>query len=330
MWRNSANVKAPPMRRNVLMTLAMVSLLGGVRAKADDVAYAYCPLGEGYVFLYQSLAGFDVIANLKCGEQVAVLDTQDKDRARVRTANGKEGYVFKYTIKADASGNQRQPPVAGNASTEQPQRPPQIRPEAMPKAPPSESQPRVQPSSESRAPLRAFRHGAELEVFAAYSYIRANLVFSGAPLTIQGASSSATVYFNNWLGVLGDFGLYHQGNVAASGFSITFSSYQFGPTLRYRNQTHLTPFAHLIAGGEHAGGTLYTRSLGAGIPPLGASNAFLLTAGAGADWRLSQRITIRLVEADYLHAEFLNASSSGNRQENLRLSTGVVFTFGHE
>ena len=86
----------------------------------------------------------------------------------------------------------------------------------------------------------------------------------------------------------------------------------------------------MIAGGGHAGGTLYTRSLGAGIPPLGASNAFLLTAGAGADWRLSQTITIRLVEADYLHSQFLNASSSGNRQESLRLSTGVVFTFGHE
>src|SRR5438309_10850668 len=100
MWRNSANAKAPPMRRNVLITLLMVSLLCSARAKADDVAYAYCPLGEGYVFLYDSLAAFGVVANLKCGEQVIVLDVQDKDRTRVRTANGKEGYVFKYTITA--------------------------------------------------------------------------------------------------------------------------------------------------------------------------------------------------------------------------------------
>jgi len=54
-------------------------------AQADDIAYAYCPLGEGYVFLYDSLTGFQVLANLKCGQMLTVVDARDKDRTRVRT-----------------------------------------------------------------------------------------------------------------------------------------------------------------------------------------------------------------------------------------------------
>jgi hypothetical protein len=58
------------------------------------------------------------------------------------------------------------------------------------------------------------------------------------------------------------------------------------------------------------------------------NNAFVLTGGAGVDWKVSPRIAIRLLQADYLHSEFLNGG--GNRQENIRLSTGVVFSFGRE
>jgi len=65
------------------------------------------------------------------------------------------------------------------------------------------------------------------------------------------------------------------------------------------------------------------------VPQLGANNAFLFTAGGGADWRLTPRIGIRLVQAEYLHSQFLNGSGNSNRQDNLRLSTGVVFSFGN-
>jgi hypothetical protein len=128
---------------------------------------------------------------------------------------------------------------------------------------------------------------------------------------------------------VGDLGLYYQGNISGSGFGLTVSSYQFGPRLRLRNQTRLTPFGQLLLGAGHAGGTLYTRSLGSGMPPLGANNSFVLTAGGGADWRLNPRIGIRLVQVEYLHSQFLNGSGSGNQQNNLRLSTGVVFNLGN-
>jgi hypothetical protein len=62
------------------------------------------------------------------------------------------------------------------------------------------------------------------------------------------------------------------------------------------------------------------------VSPLGTNNAFLFTAGGGAGWKLSPRIEIRLIQAEYWHSQFLNGN--GNRQDNLRLSSGVVFSFG--
>jgi len=171
-------------------------------------------------------------------------------------------------------------------------------------------------------------HIAQVEIFGGYSYMRANTVISGTPFNLNGANFSVAFYVNNWLGLVGDVSFHRQGKIAANGFSLTLQSYQFGPRLRLRNHTHLTPFGQFLFGAGHAGGTLYTRSLGSGMPPLGANNGFLLTAGGGADWRLSPRIGIRLVQAEYLQSHFLNGSGNGDRQHNLRLSTGVVFILG--
>jgi outer membrane immunogenic protein len=321
------------MRRSLVIMLAILSFLGSAKAKADDIAYAYCPLGEGYVFLYDTVDGFQVLADLECGEKLTVVDTQDKERTKVRTAAGKQGYVFKYTITPVLGV----PPesVALPDVSIKPSRPAQeAHPEAPPQVqPPSEPQPAqvrrpAQPLAESRRTQSVLRRPQKFEVFGGYSYMRSNVVLTGAPLTLNGGSASMAMYFNDWLGIAGDFGLYRQNNVAGQGFNLVFSTYQFGPRLRFSNATRATPFVHFLWGAGHAGGTLYTRSLGYGVPPLGANYTFVLTAGGGADWRVSSRISIRMIEAEYIHSEFLNFS--GNRQENIRLSTGVVFNFGGE
>jgi outer membrane immunogenic protein len=317
------------MCRRRLILIAILMLICSPALKADEYMYAYCPLGEGYVFLYDTVVGFQVLADLKCGEKLTVVDASDKVRTKVRTASGKEGYVFKYTI-TPVFGMPPQPTETVDVSTAQPQPPPEMQPQVQPRPEP-EPKPEPRPvrlRPESTRAVASVRHRAELELFGGYSYMRANIVFSGASLSANGGSTSVTVYLSDWFGLVGDFGLYQQRNVAGQGFSLTFSSYQFGPRLRFPQLTHLTPFAHFLWGGGHAGGTAYTRSLGFGVPPLGVNNAFVLTAGAGADWKVSPRIAIRLVQADYLHSEFLNGS--GNRQENIKLSTGVVFSFARE
>lgn len=48
-----------------------------------------------------------------------------------------------------------------------------------------------------------------------------------------------------------------------------------------------------------------------------------VAAGAGFDWDFSSRFTIRVVQAD-----FINTNTFGTSQNDIRVSTGVVFHFG--
>ena len=169
---------------------------------------------------------------------------------------------------------------------------------------------------------------AETELSASYADIDSNTAPGDASIRLSGARFSASYYMKGWLAAVGDVGFYRQAQVVSNEFNLTVSTYQFGPRIRLRIRSRLTPFGQLLLGVGHAGGTLYTRSLGPGLPPLGANNALLYTAGGGADWRLKPRIALRVIQAEYLHSQFLNGSR--NRQDNLSISTGVVFTFGDD
>jgi len=179
---------------------------------------------------------------------------------------------------------------------------------------------------------RGQRTGAEpqssrVAIFGGYSYMRAGTLFTGTPINLHGASFSTALYLHHWIGIVGDVGVYHAANIANQ-FSLTVSSYQLGPRLRFPNQTRFTPYGQFLIGGGHAGGTLYTSPLGPGLAPIGTNNSFLYTVGGGVDCRLNNRIGVRIVQAEYLRSEFLNGSIVGHQQNNLRLSAGLLFNFG--
>jgi hypothetical protein len=67
-----------------------------------------------------------------------------------------------------------------------------------------------------------------VEIFGGYSYTRANAVFTGGRISLNGTSFSAAFYVNHWLGIVGDGGFYHAGNIADQ-FTLTLWSYQAGP-----------------------------------------------------------------------------------------------------
>jgi opacity protein-like surface antigen len=125
------------MFRKLLITLGILCLLSGVEAKADDTAYAYCPLGEGYVFLYDSVDGFQVMANLKCNEKVQVVDASDRTRTKVRTANGREGWVPKTSLNVPVAPKPSQAAVPESPVTQPPQAPAAPQPPVQPQRQPA-------------------------------------------------------------------------------------------------------------------------------------------------------------------------------------------------
>jgi Outer membrane protein beta-barrel domain len=180
----------------------------------------------------------------------------------------------------------------------------------------------------SATPPASAQDTPKVDIFGGYSYVHANIVVSGTSINLNGGSGSLAYNFNDWLGVVGDVGFYHQGSITANDLSLTVSTYQVGPRVSLRRHHHLIPFGQVLVGAGHAGGTLYTSSLGAGLAPLGTSNGFVLTAGGGVDWKLNHTIGIRLLQAEYLYSRFDNGATHGNQQNNLRLSAGIVLSFG--
>jgi hypothetical protein len=91
--------------------------------------------------------------------------------------------------------------------------------------------------------------------------------------------------------------------------------YLFGPRANLR-RGRVTPFAQVLFGGILASNR---------IGNLGSENNFAMAAGGGIDLRVSRHFSIRPLQAEY----FLTKIPDGlnDRQNNFRLSAGIVFRF---
>ena len=144
------------------------------------------------------------------------------------------------------------------------------------------------------------------DVTAGYSYFR---IGGSGGVNLNGVSGSAAYNVNNWLGLVGDFGVYHG---SPSGVSETLSTYTFGPRFSYRASERFTPFVQALFGGSHF------SALGA------SSNPFAYSFGGGADLALgtSGHVSVR-PEVDYF-----GLRSNGSTANCVRISAAVVFHFG--
>jgi opacity protein-like surface antigen len=160
-----------------------------------------------------------------------------------------------------------------------------------------------------------------IDVFAGYSYLRANPSTGGADnFSLNGGSASVAYNFNNWLSGVADFGGYHTANGLGSGLEGTLSTYLFGPRVSYRHFGRVTPFGEVLFGVAHTDASLLNTT--------NSQNAFAMTVGGGVDYRVSSRFSIRPLKVDYLLTRFneFNTPNTQN-QNNLRVSTGIVFRF---
>lgn len=160
-----------------------------------------------------------------------------------------------------------------------------------------------------------------LEVFAGYSYVRANPATSGADsFSLNGGSASVAYNFNHWLSGVADFGGYHNTNILGSGVDGTLSTYLFGPRVSYHHFGRVTPFGEVLFGVAHTGSNFLVTA--------NSQNAFAMTVGGGLDYRLSSHFSIRPAKVDYLLTRFDEFNNTNTRsQNNLRVSTGIVFRF---
>ncbi len=160
------------------------------------------------------------------------------------------------------------------------------------------------------APARA-QYYPKAEVSGDYQYIRLNPGGSDC----QGGAGSVAGNLNSWFGVVGEFGgckITGQ----PSGTSAHALNYLFGPRVTYRSYGSLTPFAHVLLGGER----ITASATGFGSA---SSNSFAMALGGGADYKLTEHVALRLIQVEYLYTHF-----GGARQNNARIEAGLVYRWG--
>ncbi len=144
-----------------------------------------------------------------------------------------------------------------------------------------------------------------VELSGAYTYIR------HAGVNCHGGGGAIAYNLRSSLGAVADVSGCKDTGLAAS-VSGHFVTYLFGPRINFRVSDRIYPFAQLLVGGVHSSGTGRTPA-----------DAFAMTVGGGVDVRVSDLISFRVAQAEYLLTQF-----GGRNQNNFRFGSGIVFRFG--
>lgn len=152
---------------------------------------------------------------------------------------------------------------------------------------------------------------SKFDVFGGYSYFNGSTSGTTGRYSLNGWNAQGTYNLNHWLGATADFGGYY-----GSPFSLSTNDYSFlfGPTVSLRTP-RFTPYVHALFGVDRAHQSLLGGSV--------TDSAFAMAVGGGLDVPVKGRLSVRAAQVDWLRTDHFSTS-----QNNLRVSTGLVFRFG--
>jgi len=129
-----------------------------------------------------------------------------------------------------------------------------------------------------------------------------------------GETAHASLIGRNHLATVVDFSMTHKANINGTNYSLTLQTYTIGERYQKIFGHKASPFAQVLFG--------VARSK---TPYLLDNNKTSLAAlfGAGLDMKISSRLGLRVIEANYLESEIPN--SKQNIQNQLRITTGFVY-----
>jgi opacity protein-like surface antigen len=175
------------------------------------------------------------------------------------------------------------------------------------------------------------------EFFAGYSVLRTKyeieqtdsfdpvIVFFDGKQTAKGFNVSGTGYLSKGFGITGDFSGHFKtnrpGNIETK---IRVFNVLGGPQYKFRNNSPVSPYVRALAGVAHTRARLAYLN----VTDTASSTDFALAIGGGLDVRISDRIDLRVFQADYNPIFLRRGNEFGfgrTRADNVRFSFGVVF-----
>ncbi len=191
---------------------------------------------------------------------------------------------------------------------------------------------------------RRYHKRAKVEVFLGYSRFGAGSNLSSGTagnrmVGLNGGSAAVEFNLSRYVGLVGDFGGYDTNKLEITGTGAnqprdvdaggTAYSYMFGPRVHFGRDRIVSPFAQVLVGGVHATAVTVNGCSGTSCTPLPVQNTLAVAAGGGIDIWLTPHIALRAVQAEYMLTRFAAVPVGSNSNQNdLRLSSGLVFRFG--
>lgn len=124
-------------------------------------------------------------------------------------------------------------------------------------------------------------------------------------------------------GIAADVTGIHAGSIGSSGVPISLVTTTFGPRYRWHADRHLSLYGQGLIGEADGFHSVFPAQVGA----QSSSNSLAIQTGGGIDYKLSDRVALRVLDAAWLRTQLPN--STDNVQNNLRLGAGIVVRFPH-
>jgi outer membrane immunogenic protein len=157
-----------------------------------------------------------------------------------------------------------------------------------------------------------------MEIGLNYTYFHANAPPAACGcFSMNGGGGVLIVNAPHGLSLVADLSAAHASRVNGTTQNITIFNYLAGLRYSYRSPHRYTPYVQMLAGGaQETSNYLFVQN----------ADAFAASGGGGFNVALDRRVTWNIFEADYVYSRLPNAVN--DHQNNLRVSTGVLFRFG--
>lgn len=170
---------------------------------------------------------------------------------------------------------------------------------------------------------KAQEEPSRFDLYGGYYYARVNVnanvpgIAPSATYIGEGGGGQLKYNAKNWLGVVGDLSGFYATSAGNGAFAGAFLAYLLGPRMNFR-RGKFTPFVQALFGG--------VRTTDGIAQSTGTENNFAMTTGGGIDFKLSRRVSLRPIQAEYFMTKIPDGLK--NRQDNLRIGAGIVLRLG--
>ena len=161
-----------------------------------------------------------------------------------------------------------------------------------------------------------------LDAAVLYDANRSNTL-PGHAFWLQGGSAMVGVSLWKGFGLAGDVADSQSARISSSGVGLELFTFSAGPQYKWiapmrADYYNSSVFGHALFGEAHASNSVFAGATG----PSSSASSFCFKVGGGVDLDLTPRISLRLIQADWVRTQFPNGTS--NVQNNIQLGTGIV------